>query len=63
MIGEIINYRYEVLEKIGDGQIFSVYKTRGKVLNRRVALKSLNEEAASNREFAAAVKTGYQSVA
>ncbi len=63
MIGEIINYRYEVLEKIGDGQIFSVYKTRDKVLNRLVALKSLNEEAASNREFAAAVKAGYQSVA
>lgn len=63
MIGEIINYRYEVLEKIGDGEIFSVYKTRDKVLNRLVALKFLNQELAASPEFAAAVRTGYQAVA
>lgn len=40
MIGKIVNFRYEVLEKIGDGPLFSVYKSRDKVLNRLVALKS-----------------------
>lgn len=62
MIGEIINYRYEVLEKIGEGQIFSVYKTRDKVLNRLVALKFLSADVAENRDFAAAVRAGYQAV-
>lgn len=60
MIGQIINYRYEVLEKIGDGTFFSVYKARDKVLNRLVALKTLNKEYLENREFAAAVVEGYQ---
>lgn len=62
MIGEIINYRYEVLEKIGDGQIFSAYKTRDKVLNRLVALKVLKDDLAANKAFAGAVRAGYQAV-
>ncbi len=60
MIGQIINYRYEVLEKIGDGDVFSVYKARDKVLNRLVALKSIRLE---NTGFTAAVRAGYQNVA
>jgi beta-lactam-binding protein with PASTA domain len=60
LIGQIINYRYEVLEKIGDGTYFSVYKARDKVLNRLVALKTLNKEYQDNREFAAAIVEGYQ---
>lgn len=63
MIGEIINYRYEVLEKIGEGQIFSVYKTRDKVLNRLVALKFLSEDATASKDFGPAVRAGYQAVA
>lgn len=63
MIGQIINYRYEVLEKIGDGAIFSVYKARDKVLNRLVALKSLTNDCADNAEFAGAVRAGYHAVA
>lgn len=61
MIGQIINYRYEVLEKIGDGAYFSVYKARDKVLNRLVAIKVLSKEDQENQEFAAAVVEGYQS--
>lgn len=63
MIGQVINYRYEVLEKIGEGQVFSVYKSRDKVLNRLVALKFLRDDLAANKEFAAAVLGGYQAVA
>lgn len=62
MIGEIISYRYEVLEKIGDGQIFSVYKTRDKVLNRLVALKVMSDGAAASKDFVHAVRAGYQAV-
>ncbi len=60
MIGQIINYRYEVLEKIGDGAFFCVYKARDKVLNRLVALKTLNKQYQENREFAASVVEGYR---
>lgn len=52
MIGTVINYRYEILEKCGDGSFFSVYKARDKVLNRLVAVKVLNPEYAKDREFA-----------
>lgn len=62
MIGQIINYRYEVLEKIGDGDIFSVYKARDKVLNRLVALKSLTQDCADNAAFRRSVRAGYQAV-
>lgn len=61
MIGQIINYRYEVLEKIGDGVFFSVYKARDKVLNRLVAIKTLSKDYQENSEFAAAIVEGYQS--
>ncbi len=52
MIGEVIDYRYEVLEKIGDGALFTVYKCKDKVLNRLVALKVLNDEYAARTDFA-----------
>ncbi len=60
MIGQIVNFRYEVLEKVGDGTLFAVYKSRDKALNRLVALKLLRREVASNTAFAEAVKAGYQ---
>lgn len=63
MIGQIINYRYEVLEKIGDGPFFSVYKARDKVLNRLVALKVLSRAMDVPNEFAREVVEGYQNVA
>lgn len=63
MIGQIVNYRYEVLEKVGDGDIFSVYKSRDKVLNRLVALKVLSKDLADNPTFTTAVRAGYGAVA
>lgn len=52
MIGKVVNYRYEVLEKCGDGSFFSVYKARDKVLNRLVAVKILIPPYSQNTEFA-----------
>ena len=63
MIGQIVNYRYEVLEKIGDGELFSVYRARDKVLNRLVALKVLSKDLVADLEFASDVARGYQDVA
>lgn len=62
MIGQIVNYRYEVLEKIGDGALFSVYRSRDKVLNRLVTLKILRPELAETPGFSAAVREGYRAV-
>lgn len=55
MIGEVIDNRYEVLEKIGDGALFAVYKCKDKVLNRLVALKVLNDDFAARPDFAGKV--------
>ncbi|MCX8053429.1 MAG: protein kinase, partial [Armatimonadetes bacterium] len=63
MIGQIVNYRYEVLEKIGDGELFSVYRSRDKVLNRLVALKVLRKDLNEEREFAAAIENSYRDAA
>ena len=62
MIGQVINYRYEVLEKIGDGELFSVYKCRDKVLNRLIALKVLSGELTENKAFANSLCESYQSL-
>lgn len=63
MIGQILNYRYEVLEKVGDGTLFSVYKSRDKVLNRLVAVKVLSKNLMENKDFAAGISQSYQSIA
>lgn len=51
LIGQVVNYRYEILEKCGDGDFFSVYKARDKVLNRLVAVKTMVPHYAQNQEF------------
>lgn len=62
MIGQVVNYRYEILEKCGDGNFFSVYKARDKVLNRLLAVKILTPHYAQNREFAERVVGEAQSL-
>jgi eukaryotic-like serine/threonine-protein kinase len=52
LIGQVVNYRYEILEKCGDGSFFTVYKARDKVLNRLVAVKILVPQYAANKDFA-----------
>ena len=59
MIGHVINHRYEVLEKIGDGEMFSVYRARDKVLNRLGAIKTCSASVADDTCFRQAVRDGY----
>ena len=52
MIGTVLKHRYEVLEKIGEGNLFTVYRCDDKIDNRPVAAKVLLPQYAANRMFA-----------
>ncbi len=51
LVGQVINFRYEVLEKTGEGGLFSVYRTRDRVMNRLAAVKVLRPDYASDLEI------------
>lgn len=44
MIGKLLSNRYELIEKIGEGGMSTVYKAKCHVLNRLVAIKILKTE-------------------
>jgi serine/threonine-protein kinase len=48
MIGQVINGRYEILGRIGDGGMGVVYKASQQPIDRHVALKILSGELANN---------------
>lgn len=52
MIGKVLKYRYEILEKLGEGNLFTVYKCEDKINNRTLAVKVLLPQYASNKMFA-----------
>ena len=41
MINQLVDQRYEILEKIGEGPLFTVYKARDREQNSMVALKAV----------------------
>jgi serine/threonine-protein kinase len=45
-IGEIVNGRYEIMERLGEGSYFQVFKARDRVQNRMAALKLLRSDLA-----------------
>lgn len=56
-IGQLINARYEVLEKTGEGSLFTVFRTRDRIANRLLAVKVLKPEYAAEPEVASAIVT------
>ena len=51
LIGRYIAGRYEMIEKVGNGGMATVYKAKDKILNRFVAVKVLKEEFTTDEEF------------
>ena len=63
IIGKMLDNRYEILEKIGNGGMATVYKAKCHVLNRFVAIKILKDEFTTDSEFIKKFKTEAQSAA
>ena len=61
--GRLIGNRYEILEKIGNGGMATVYKAQDTVLKRFVAVKILREEFTTDDEFIRRFNTEAQSAA
>lgn len=51
MIGKILGNRYEILDKLGDGGMATVYKAHCKLLDRYVAIKILKPEYVNDEDF------------
>ncbi len=49
--GKLLGSRYEIIEKIGNGGMATVYKAKDLVLKRYVAVKILREEYTTDNEF------------
>lgn len=49
--GRLLGNRYEIIEKIGNGGMATVYKAKCHVLNRYVAIKILRDEFTTDEEF------------
>ncbi|MHB9900581.1 Stk1 family PASTA domain-containing Ser/Thr kinase [Clostridium botulinum] len=63
MIGTKLGNRYELLEKVGEGGMATVYKAKCHYLNRFVAIKILKEQLCSDKEFVEKFKREATSVA
>lgn len=63
LIGKMLDNRYEILEKIGNGGMATVYKAKCHVLNRYVAIKILKDEFTTDTEFIKKFNSEAQSAA
>ena len=61
--GRLLGNRYEIIEKIGNGGMATVYKARCNVLNRYVAIKILRDEFTTDSEFIRRFNTEAQAAA
>ena len=62
-IGAVISGRYEIIEKVGNGGMATVYKATDKVLKRYVAVKILRDEFTTDEEFIKRFEVEAQSAA
>lgn len=49
--GDMINDRYQIIRSIGEGGMANVYLAEDTILNRRVAVKILRGDLASDEKF------------
>lgn len=63
LVGKLLGNRYEIVEKIGNGGMATVYKARCLVLKRYVAVKVLREEYTTDNEFIKRFKIEAESAA
>ena len=61
--GKLLGNRYEMIEKIGNGGMSTVYKAVDKVLKRHVAVKILRDECTTDEEFIKRFEVEAQSAA
>ena len=61
--GKLLGNRYEMVEKIGNGGMATVYKAIDKVLKRNVAVKILRDEFTTDEEFIKRFEVEAQSAA
>lgn len=61
--GRILGNRYEIIEKVGNGGMATVYKATDLLLKRYVAVKVLREEFTTDEEFIKRFETEAQSAA
>ena len=61
--GKLLENRYEIIEKIGNGGMATVYKATDKVLKRNVAVKILRDEFTTDDEFIKRFEVEAQSAA
>ena len=61
--GKLLGNRYEMIEKIGNGGMATVYKATDKVLKRNVAVKILRDEFTTDEEFIKRFEVEAQSAA
>ena len=61
--GKLLGGRYEIIEKVGNGGMATVYKATDKVLKRYVAVKILRDEFTTDEEFIRRFEAEAQSAA
>ena len=61
--GRVLGNRYEMIKKIGNGGMATVYKAKCTVLNRYVAVKILRDEFTTDEEFIRRFEAEAQSAA
>ncbi len=63
MVPDVINNRYKIIRELGRGGMAVVYEATDLLLDRRVALKMLKEEYASDEDFIKKIKLEARAVA